>query len=290
MIAATRAGRAGIVEGEFLFTADDLAKIIAMMHHDAGIAISTGKASLVYGRLVKRLRTLGLTDFASYCELVAGPDGSEERGNMLAALTTNVTGFFREPHHFDHLRTELLPPLLKAAKNGRRVRIWSAACSTGQEPYSIALVILGLLPEAPRLDIRVLATDIDPNVTRVARQGVYSTQALDPVQTLQQQRWFDKTEDGQWAAGEALRSLVAFRNLNLVGQWPMQGSFDAIFCRNVVIYFDETTQAKVWSRFAPLIPVGGYLYIGHSERLSGPAAALFASSGVTRYRRCGAVQ
>ena len=290
MSAATRAGRVGIVEGEFLFTAADLAKIIAIMHNDAGIAISPGKASLVYGRLVRRLRALDLADFASYCELVIGPDGSEERGNMLAALTTNVTGFFREPHHFDHLRTELLPPLLKAAKQGRRVRIWSAACSTGQEPYSIALVILGLLPEAPRLDIRVLATDIDPNVTRVAREGVYSAEALGPVQTAQQQRWFSEMEDGQWMAGEGLRALVAFRNLNLIGQWPMQGSFDAIFCRNVVIYFDEATQARIWSRFAPLIPGGGYLYIGHSERVSGPAAAQFASNGVTRYRRCGAVQ
>ena len=211
----------------------------------------------------------------------------DERQKMLAALTTNVTRFFREPHHFDHLRTRVLPRLAERARAGARVRLWSAGCSTGPEPYSIAMTLLEVLPEAVELDVRILATDIDPNVLAEAREGLYSDQALEPAPTEGRRRWF-KPEKGSgqlmWRAAETLQSLIAFRELNLVAQpWPMKGRFDAIFCRNVMIYFDEPTQREVVRNLANRLEPGGQLYIGHSERVA-PEERRLASDGLTSYR------
>lgn len=242
---------------------------------------------MVYSRLAKRLRTLGLQSFRDYCALISGADGVDERQQMLAALTTNVTRFFREPHHFEHLKTTVLPPLLNSAKRGGRVRIWSAACSSGQEPYSIALTILSLINDVSRLDIKVLATDIDPNMVAHGSSGIYEDSLMEAVPKDMRERWFVKQrQDGGlcWSAGEQLRELVSFRELNLIGAWPMKGPFQAIFCRNVVIYFEDDTQKQMWSRFQSLLCPGGRLYIGHSERVSGPAADAFESEGITIYR------
>lgn len=294
---------AGLVQGEFPLTERDFRAIASMLHADAGITLPDGKATLVYSRLAKRLRALRLPSFSDYVALLQGGDGAAERRQMLAALTTNVTRFFREPHHFDHLRNVVLPPLLAAARSGGRVRIWSAACSNGQEPYSVGLTILDLLPNAAELDVRVLATDIDPEMIRTGRAGRYDAATLSAIPAALRSRWFqpadhgtDKAleagsmeagsmEAGAMEAGPELRRLVSFRELNLIGPWPMRGSFDAILCRNVVIYFNADTQAHVWGRFAPLLPPGAHLYIGHSERLSGPAAAGFEPAGTTTYRR-----
>ncbi len=278
-----------LVDGEFPLTIEDFHAIAAMLHADAGIALSEAKATLVYSRLAKRLRALGLGSFREYCALVAAPAGSEERRHMLTALTTNVTRFFREPHHFEHLKTTVLPPLLREARRGGRVRLWSAACSTGQEPYSIALTILSLMPDAAGLDIKILATDIDPVVLAEGRAGVYDDACVAAVPPDLRQRWFVRASDGRaekgWRVADEVGRLVAFRELNLIGSWPMKGRFQAIMCRNVVIYFEEETQAKVWNRFMPLIEPGGHLYIGHSERLTGEAVRHFESTGITTYRR-----
>jgi chemotaxis protein methyltransferase CheR len=283
--------RRRLVEGEFVFTEEDFDQIARMLHSDAGIALSETKATLVYSRLAKRLRVLGLASFRDYCAfLTEDGRGAGERQQMLAALTTNVTRFFREPHHFDHLKTEVLPALLDKARAGGRVRLWSAGCSTGPEPYSIALTILSLMPDAAKYDIRVLASDIDPNVVAEATRGVYRGNAADPIPAELRQRWMRRDNQGSetgWSAGEELRALIAFRELNLIGDWPMKGPFDAIFCRNVVIYFEEDTQSRIWSRFLPLLTPQGRLYIGHSERLSGPATSAFVSDGLTTYRLAG---
>lgn len=280
-----------LVEGEFPLTIEDFRAVASMLHADAGIALSEAKATLVYSRLAKRLRALGLGSFREYCTLVAGPAGHEERRQMLTALTTNVTRFFREPHHFEHLKTTVLPPLLKQARQGGRVRLWSAACSTGQEPYSIALTILSLMPDAAGLDVKVLATDIDPVVLAEGRAGVYDEASIAAVPPDLRQRWFARAPGGEgkqgWRVADEARRLVAFRELNLIGAWPMKGRFHAIMCRNVVIYFEEDTQAKVWNRFMPLVEPGGHLYIGHSERLTGEAVRHFESAGITTYRRLG---
>ena len=278
-------GRA-LVDGEFAFTEDDFRRIAAMLHGETGIVVTAGKATLVYSRLAKRLRTLGLESFKAYCALVASAEGAAERQTMFAALTTNVTRFFREPHHFEHLKTRVLPPLIAGARQGKRVRIWSAACSSGQEPYSAAMTLLALAPDAARLDIKILATDIDPNMVADGRGGVYPRGLLDAVPPDLRHRWFSPAADGVgMRIDDEVKALVAFRELNLIGEWPMQGTFDAIFCRNVVIYFGEDTQARIWSRFAPLLRPGGALYIGHSERVSGPASDQFTPDGVTTYRK-----
>jgi chemotaxis protein methyltransferase CheR len=265
----------------------DFKDIAAMLYVDAGIYIPESKTTLVYSRLVKRLRALNLASFRDYCDLVASPQGSGERLEMLSALTTNVTRFFREPHHFEHLRVHVLPPLLESARRGGRVRLWSAACSTGPEPYSMALTVLSLEPNAASLDVRILASDIDPRVVEEGRRGIYTAAALAEVPAALGKRHFTAVggdERRGLQASDELRRLVVFRTLNLNGAWPMPGRFHAIFCRNVVIYFDEQTQQSVWSKFVGKLERGGFLYIGHSERVTGPAAARFVSDGVTAYR------
>jgi chemotaxis protein methyltransferase CheR len=272
---------------EFLLTGADFRRIAETLHSDTGIHLPDSKMALVYSRLAKRLRALGLKSFREYCALILTHEGADERQRMIAALTTNVTRFFREPHHFEHLRQTVLPPLLEAARRGGRVRIWSAACSSGQEPYSIALTILSVMPDAADFDVKVLATDIDFNMINEGKSGVYNEEALSSLPSALRQRWFTSTSrqgGKKCGAGPELRALVAFRELNLIGSWPMKGPFHAIFCRNVVIYFEEQTQSKIWSRFTPLLSPGGFLYIGHSERLAGPAASAFSSEGVTTYR------
>ena len=282
------AGRESLVEGEFVFTAEDFRHIAQVLHSHAGIALNDGKAALVYSRLVKRLRSLGLRSFRDYCALIEHVDGVDERQAMTAALTTNVTRFYREPHHFDHLRDQVMPELAERARAGGRVRLWSAACSNGQEPYSMAMTVLSVLPEAADLDVRILATDIDPNMVADGATGVYSEEALQPAPPALRQRYFDKARgprgEGMVSANSTLRELVSFRELNLIGDWPMRGKFDVIFCRNVVIYFDDATQERVWKRFTPLMAPGATLYIGHSERVSGPAMDQLRTSGLTTYR------
>jgi chemotaxis protein methyltransferase CheR len=272
-----------LVEGEFVFQAEDFRRIAAILHDSAGIALSESKATLVYSRLAKRLRTLGLESFRDYCALVADANNVDERQKMIAALTTNVTRFFREPHHFEHLKAQVLPRLLDAARRGGPVRIWSAGCSSGEEPYSIALTILSMAPEAADWDVRILATDIDSNMIAHGRAGTYGASSMLQIPGDLRSRWWDK--DGErWRASETLRSLIVFNELNLMGDWPMKRRFDAIFCRNVVIYFEEATQARVFSRFTPLMAPGARLYLGHSERICGPAAGQLESDGVTIYR------
>lgn len=267
------------VGGEFALTVSDFNRIAEMLYADAGLSLPESKATLVYSRLGKRLRALGMENFRAYCDLVAGSEGKEERRQMLTALTTNVTRFFREPHHFEHLKTHVLPELLRRAAQRQRVRLWSSACSTGPEPYSIALTLLSLLPNAADYDIRILATDIDPKVVETAREGVYSKSDVAPVPADLCRRWME--QDGEdFSAGEAMRKLIAFRELNLIGNWPMKGKFDVIFCRNVVIYFDEETQKKVWLKFRNVMTPEGRLYVGHSERVGIDG---FRSDGLTVY-------
>ena len=279
--------RPSLVEGDLTLSAEDFKHIAAMLHADAGIYLPETKATLVYSRLAKRLRVLGLKSFRDYCALIADDRGIDERKQMLVALTTNVTSFFREQHHFDYLKADALPPLLRAAKSGGRVRIWSAGCSKGHEPYSIAMTVLSLMPDAASYDVRILASDIDTNVLEEAQRGVYEESALAGVPASERSRCFVpvKSATGRlFSVNDDLRALVSFRELNLVGSWPMKGKFDVIFCRNLVIYFDEATQEKVWSRFAGMLAPKGLLCIGHSERLLGAALPLFTNAGTTAYR------
>lgn len=281
--------RDAIVDGEFAFTNQDFKRIAALLYDLAGISLPDSKATLVYSRLAKRLRARGLRTFAEYCAFVSSDAGRDESQEMLRALTTNVTRFFREPHHFDDLRANVLEPIADQVRAGRRLRLWSAASSSGQEPYSMAFTVLSVWPNAADLDIRILGTDIDTNVLAAGREAVYDESLLEGIPASARSQYFerDASDRRAWRVCGAARSLVAFRELNLNGpSWPMKGPFDAIFCRNVVIYFDEPTQERVWSRFAPLVAPGGRLYVGHSERVGANIAA-FESCGLTAYRKVG---
>ena len=275
-----------VAAGEFGFDRNDFAFIASAIYEDAGIHLPASKANLVYSRLAKRLRVLGLESFRDYCALVGSESGAQERAQMIAALTTNVTRFFREPHHFDHLR-RVVEPMVKEIRSGRRLRIWSAGCSSGQEPYSIALSLLALIPDARAYDVRILATDINPLVLDTARKATYPAEEAVSVPAELRRSWMEGTGTGTLRLDEAPRGLVTFRQLNLIGAWPMKGPFDAVFCRNVVIYFDEKTQMRLLNRISPLIRPGGHLYLGHSERLIGPAEKLFRVDGTTVYRKIG---
>lgn len=268
----------------------DFQRVAAVVRAVAGISLSEGKIALVEARLTKRLRALGLTGYRDYCALIEGDHeaGRAEREELITAITTNVTQFFREPHHFEILRSRVLPPLIDRAERGGRVRIWSAGCSTGQEPYSIALTILGLAPDIGRWDLRILATDLDRAVLATAKRGVYPAASLDAVPAALRRPHFEPVRAGgemASAIGPAPRALVRFRKLNLTHDWPMRGGFDVIFCRNVVIYFDAENEAAIWRRLAGRLPEGGWLFVGHSERVNTLALPMLASDGVTTYRK-----
>lgn len=264
---------------------EEFKRIAAILYQDSGIYLPEGKTSLVYSRLAKRLRALGLENFRDYCALISSAEGTSERQAMLSALTTNVTRFFREEHHFEDLARRMRSGWADLARRGGRLRFWSAGCSSGEEPYSMALTILQELPDAARLDVRILATDIDPQIVDRARRGVYTADCVQPVPPAPRERFLQRTPEGGYRVGEDVRELVAFRELNLIGQWPMKGTFQAIFCRNVAIYFDEPTQERLWARYAPLLTPDGRLYVGHSERVGDRR---FESDGLTSYRLAGA--
>jgi chemotaxis protein methyltransferase CheR len=276
-----------LIGGEFPFTRTDFRHIARMLHADVGITLSEAKAPLIYSRLVKRLRVLGLRSFKDYCIMVGQRSGADERRHMATALTTNVTRFFREPHHFDHFKAQQLPDLVERARRGGRVRLWSAGCSSGEEAYSLALTILAAMPDAARMDVKILATDIDEDMLERAGDGLYSDAAVAPIDRELRQRWFGRSRarggERVWSVGEELRALVAFKELNLIGAWPMRGPFQTIFCRNVAIYFEDDVQARVWRQIAPMLADDGLLYIGHSERIVG--ASDFDPIGMTIYRR-----
>lgn len=265
----------GITEGDFRALA-------AMLRDTAGIVLNDTKRELVLGRLSRRLRALGLRDFAAYRAFLDGPDGEDERGEMINALTTNLTSFFRESHHFTFLAETVLPELMRDAQQ-RRIRIWSAACSSGEEPYSIAMVLHKAMRAKAGWDARILATDIDSNMVATAREGVYrASQASDIPSAYAQMRV--RQADDTLRMPDELKALITFNQLNLLNDWPMRGPFDVIFCRNVVIYFDKDTQRVLFDRMAEILKPRGYLFIGHSETLF-RVTERFESLGRTMYRR-----
>jgi chemotaxis protein methyltransferase CheR len=280
-------GPAAPADREFRFTRDDFRRIAAMLYADSGIHLSEMKAPLVYARLIKRLRALGLESFRRYCALVEATDGVDERQRMMAELTTNVTSFFREPHHFEDLKTKVLPGVIEAVRRGGRLRLWSAGCSSGEEPYSIALSVLEVMPDAARYDVRILATDINRAVLAHGERGEYDETALGPVsRRMLADRFITvRAADGSktYRVGDDLRRMTVFRHLNLLTSWPMKMTYQAIFCRNVLIYFDEARRVETWRRMVPLLAPEGRLYIGASERIRDPETPL-RPDGVTTYR------
>lgn len=275
---------------EYAFSDADFGMIADLANRKYGLYLQSSKKTLVYSRLARRLRALRLDSFAEYCALLDAPEGAEEQSHLLSALTTNVTHFFRERHHFEKLQHEIVPTLIEKTRNGGSVRIWSSACSAGQEAYCIAASILAVCPDAGSRDIKVLATDVDPMILEKARAGLYPDDQLEAIpagfRDLMVAR--DPSAPGHFSIRSELRALLSFGQLNLIDSWPMKRQFDVIFCRNAAIYFDKQTQATLWKRFADIVVPSGFLMIGHSERLSGEATACFKSAGVTTYQKCNA--
>lgn len=266
----------------------DFKAISDIAYTEAGLVFLPEKAPLVQSRINRRLRQLKIKNFSDYTAFVNSQQGLAERKVMISSLTTNVSNFFREPHHFDILRTEVLPNLLSRARAGGRIRLWSAGCSTGQEPYSMAMTLLDMAPDASTLDVKILATDIDPNVIDTAKRGYYDERDSCDIDETLQNKFIETVKNGRksgFQIKECVRSLISFRELNLLSDWPISGIFDVIFCRNVVIYFDEATQLSLWPRFESVTAPGGWLFVGHSERLSDRLDTEFITAGPTAYQR-----
>jgi chemotaxis protein methyltransferase CheR len=272
-------------EQEFTFHHDDFLRIAKLVRTHAGIVLTDRKRDLVYGRLAPRLRMLGIGEFSRYCDLLEGRDGEAECRVLINAITTNLTGFFRERHHFDFLAQEVLPGIVKSPASGRRrLRIWSAGCSSGEEPYSIAMTVRKVMPDLTRWDAKILATDIDTNMIRTASEGSYERARAEAIPAEMQRQFVRETKSDRIEMAEAVKSLISFKPLNLFDPWPMSGPFDVIFCRNVVIYFDKATQRVLFDRFADMLTPNGWLFIGHSESLF-QVCDRFRHVGRTIYKR-----
>lgn len=227
-----------------------------------GIKLTKQKQTLVNSRLTKRLYALNLNTFDEYLNLVE--KDKKEFSKMIDSLTTNKTNFFREIQHFEFLRKEILPHI-----RSRRLRIWSSACSSGEEPYSIAILLNEAIPNINNWDIKILATDISINILQKAQKAEYTEDHLVGVSPALQQKYFTKSLSGNYQVRDSVKKMISFARLNLMGEWQMKGPFDVIFCRNVMIYFDKPTQGNLVNRFYDLIAPGGHLFIGHSESLNG---------------------
>ncbi len=243
-------------------------RISRILYQECGINLTEGKEGLVKSRLAKRLRKLGIRTFDQYIHYLQEQESTEELSEMVDALTTNKTSFFREPRHFEFLRDRVVPLLMAG---GVPIRIWSAGCSSGEEPYSLAMLLRESIPDIERYDVRILATDICNKILTRAREGLYHADALAEVPEAFRRKYFTaagKGQDRTFRVNDRLRELIRFARLNLMEQWPMRGPFDLILCRNVMIYFDKKTQSDLVGRFWRILKKGGYLFVGHSESLT----------------------
>lgn len=264
----------------------DFQAVSDLAHREAGIVLPQGKAMLVYSRLAPLVRASGCQTFGAY--VIRLREDAAERTKAICALTTNHTFFYREAHHFEHFEHDVRPHLVSRLERGDKVRLWSAGCSSGEETWSLLMTLLGPDRNAgqaiARRDVRLLASDIATHAIAKAESGTYRAEDLKPVPEPLRRAWTTVTGEDAKIAQE-VRSLARFRTLNLLGDWPMQGRFDVIFCRNVMIYFDNPTKERLVARFAQMLVQGGWLYIGHSERVTGPALSELSPMGPTIYRR-----
>ncbi|MEN9596488.1 MAG: hypothetical protein RL236_922 [Pseudomonadota bacterium] len=252
---------------EFHFSVENFNFLRQMSNAHSGIQVPDERFDMFYSRLVKRVRKLGLNNFSEYCDYLVN-NHADEFTNFINAITTNLTSFFREKHHFDYLRDVVIPDLLIRNAATKKIRIWSAGCSTGEEPYSLAMTLLENVPA--NWDIRILATDLDTQVLQFAADGVYPEDRVAelPIEILK--RWFMK---GKFSPENVrvkteLQAIIQFKHLNLMEEWPMKTPFDVIFCRNVLIYFNRETKSRLAKRYAQLLVSKSWLFIGHSESLN----------------------
>ena len=250
------------------------ARFQRLIYDETGIWLSESKTALLCGRLARRLRALDFKSLREYYELVSQPEQDEERVRMIDAITTNETRFFREPKHFEYLVGTLFPLWRKLAGQGlrpKRVRVWSAGCSSGEEPYSLAMVLAENLPASEGWDVRILATDISTRVLAIAQEGIYRIAGSADIPRDMLQRFMLKGHseyEGKMKVAREIRDIVEFQRLNLGDDvYPVRETFDAIFCRNVLIYFDATSKTRVVDKLVRHLAPQGLLFIGHAENL-----------------------
>jgi chemotaxis protein methyltransferase CheR len=271
---------------DFQLTDAEFERLRVLVREHTGISLAETKRQLVYGRLARRLRALKLTSFGEYIELLERGE-ADELEEFTNAVTTNLTSFFREPHHFEYLAQQALPELVARAAGRNRLRLWCCAASTGEEPYSIAMILREAQSLLAGWDVKLLATDLDSNVLAHGKAGVYTRERFGTVAGKRVSRFFGEVpRDGERRLGatDELRNLITFKQLNLMHDWPMKGPFDAIFCRNVIIYFDKDTQRALFERMAALQRPGDFLFLGHSESLY-RVSDRYELIGRTIYRR-----
>lgn len=248
-----------------------------------GINMSDAKRQLVTRRISGRMRSLNIDSVSDYIEFLQ-KGGAGEVELFTNAVTTNLTSFFREKHHFEELENVILPEIISLKRNkDKRLRIWSAGCSTGEESYSIAMTVLGLESRLAGWDVKILCTDVDTEVLATASAGMYPAKRVETVPADMKRKWLEQVGDN-YQVTDRLRSIMTFKPLNLMREWPMRGPFDIVFCRNVVIYFDKPTQRVLMARYADLIADHGYLILGHSESLHNVSKA-FSLVGRTVYKK-----
>ena len=272
---------------------DDFEFICQYVYDAAGIVLSNGKREMVYRRLTRIVRERKLDSFTAYCQILR-QSPEDEKSYFVNAITTNLTSFFREHHHFEFLLDSELPKLLKQnpgpnrRSGDKRMRIWSCATSTGEEPYSIAITLFEAMQSViNQWDVKILATDIDSNVLATAKKGIYEDRRIEDIPAKYKTKYFKKSKSEQSKnvkVDPKLQSLITFKQLNLLHEWPMKGPFDVIFCRNVIIYFDKPTQQELFARYFDLLTPGGLLILGHSENL-GAYQKYFENVGRTIFRK-----
>lgn len=267
------------------YTDADFETVQRIAQDEAGICLPESKKTLVYSRVSRRLRELGYASFQAYLDFVRTPGGRDEMEKLICALTTNVTHFFREKKHFEHMESVVVPHLVAKLRAGGRARLWSAACSTGQEPWSMAMSVMTAFPDAPSHDVRILATDINSEVVARAAGGTYAEAETEGIPQPLKAQYMVPDATGELRFCGPICLLPVFRVLNLNAAWPMKGTFSAIFCRNVVIYFDEVTRERLWQRLAEKLEPGGFLYVGHSERVSSVDRCGLQQVAPTIYRK-----
>lgn len=259
--------------GQLTISAADFQAIGRLLDQVCGIQLTPGKERLVVSRLAKRLRALELDTFGHYLDYLARDSTREELLRMVDVLTTNKTSFFREPQHFDYLCRHILP----AVRGGESsLRLWCAGCSTGEEPYTIGILLRESVPDLDRRDVRILATDISTRVLTKARAAIYDEETVSTISPERRQRYLVRVQEQgapTYQVHPSVRSLVRLARLNLMEEWPMKGPFDVIFCRNVMIYFDAPTRERLVQRYWQMLRPGGHFFVGHSESLSSLATS-----------------
>ncbi|PCI63497.1 MAG: chemotaxis protein CheR [Gammaproteobacteria bacterium] len=266
----------------------DFKFVCDFVYQRAGIVLADNKREMVYRRFTRIMRERKLNSFHEYCKLLKD-NPQQEENYFINAITTNLTSFFREQHHFDYLKEHEIPKLLKTNEHNKRIRIWSCASSTGEEPYSLAMTIIeAMQAQLSSWDVKILATDIDSNVLATCSAGIYEAKKLGDMEGQYKRKYFHKGasehNQNQYKVDKKLAQLLTFKKLNLLHNWPMKGPFDVIFCRNVIIYFDKKTQHELFERYYQMLKPGGLLMLGHSENL-GDYQQFFENVGRTIFRK-----